>query len=194
MSHPNIPKSEQVFNYNLAGFVAQIIEDDNLCFDDLARISDAWVSEHFSSPIEQILFAELLFLNNGYVMVAFDQAPDVHKNTNPVEFSRHIKIGVYEADFLITTTRGEKKECVVIECDGHDFHEKTKQQAAHDKKRDRWFLRNGYKVLRFTGSEIYNDVASCGEEINSILEDIYEDLYFSEIFGKAERCTKKGAK
>ena len=62
---------------------------------------------------------------------------------------------------------------LIIECDGHDFHEKTKQQATRDKRRDRILQSLGYKVFRFTGSEIYNDAMGCAfEVINSFDTDI----------------------
>lgn len=57
-----------------------------------------------------------------------------------------------------------KKE-IIVECDGHEFHEKTKIQAARDKKRDRVLQSKGYNVFRFTGSEIYNDAISCAYEV-----------------------------
>jgi len=53
---------------------------------------------------------------------------------------------------------------LILECDGHAFHEKTKYQAARDKRRDRALQSLGYKVFRFTGSEIYNDAISCAVE------------------------------
>jgi len=43
---------------------------------------------------------------------------------------------------------------VAVECDGHEFHEKTKEQAQHDKARDRRLQELGWLVARFTGSEI----------------------------------------
>jgi very-short-patch-repair endonuclease len=54
---------------------------------------------------------------------------------------------------------------LIIECDGHDFHEKTKHQAARDKQRDRLLQSIGYKVFRYTGSEIHRDAISCAEEV-----------------------------
>jgi hypothetical protein len=54
---------------------------------------------------------------------------------------------------------------IIIECDGHDFHERTKAQAARDKKRDRILQSIGYNVFRFTGSEIYNDAITCAYEV-----------------------------
>lgn len=77
----------------------------------------------------------------------------------------------YRADFLITV-RGwfgmsdgwREVDRVVVEIDGHDFHERTKQQAAGDRSRDRALTSDGYTVVRFTGSEIYaNPVAAIFE-------------------------------
>ncbi|MDQ3254286.1 MAG: endonuclease domain-containing protein [Acidobacteriota bacterium] len=53
---------------------------------------------------------------------------------------------------------------LIVECDGHDFHEKRKEQAAKDKRRDRILQSLGYRVFRFTGSEIHNDAIACAIE------------------------------
>jgi len=58
-----------------------------------------------------------------------------------------------------------RKFKIVIEADGHDFHEKTKVQAKRDKGRDRDLALEGYTVLHFTGSEIWNDSDSVVDEI-----------------------------
>jgi very-short-patch-repair endonuclease len=73
------------------------------------------------------------------------------------------RIGDYIADFIVW--RQGDPQRVVVECDGHDFHERTAQQAAHDKRRDRFMTRAGYKVLRFTGSEIHRDLWGCVSEV-----------------------------
>ena len=46
---------------------------------------------------------------------------------------------------------------IVVEVDGHDFHERTKEQAKRDKERDRYFTKVGYKIYRYTGSEVYQN-------------------------------------
>ncbi len=77
----------------------------------------------------------------------------------------------YRADFLFSLYRyaSEGKPRLwgrtVVEIDGHDFHERTKQQASRDKKRDRDLLAEGYYTLRFTGSDIFNDPYSFVEEV-----------------------------
>lgn len=68
-------------------------------------------------------------------------------------YESQFKIGKYTADFFIHNF--DKSIKIIIECDGHEFHEKTKEQAQHDKKRDRFLQEQGYRVYRFTGSEIY---------------------------------------
>jgi hypothetical protein len=56
-------------------------------------------------------------------------------------------------------------EKLVVECDGHEFHEKTAEQAKKDKSRDRELLTCGYPVMRFTGSEIYRHPLKCAEQV-----------------------------
>ena len=74
--------------------------------------------------------------------------------------------GRYRLDFAFYHPSGSK---IAIECDGHDFHERTKEQAAHDKQRDRWLQSEGWIVLRFTGSEVYKDAHACVGEILGLM-------------------------
>jgi len=55
---------------------------------------------------------------------------------------------------------------LAIEIDGHEFHEKTKEQAQRDKARDRRLVRcGGHRVLRFTGAEVYANAEACWDEV-----------------------------
>lgn len=51
----------------------------------------------------------------------------------------------------------ETPAAVAVELDGHDFHERTKEQASRDKKRDRSLLSKGWTTIRFTGSDVVRD-------------------------------------
>ena len=84
------------------------------------------------------------------------------------------KIKNYRADFFVElfSCNGNK---YIIECDGHDFHEKTKEQAKYDKQRERIFVQNGYKVLRYSGSEIYKDFESITQELFDIFSNEYAE-------------------
>ena len=67
----------------------------------------------------------------------------------------------YVADFVLITPEAK----FVIECDGHDFHERTKEQARHDRSRDRKMVEAGWLVMRFTGSEIWSNPFACAEQV-----------------------------
>lgn len=68
---------------------------------------------------------------------------------------------------------------IFIECDGHDFHERTKEQAKKDRSRDRRIQGSGAFVLRFTGSEIWADPAECAIEIIDFVSRSYMHPRFS---------------
>ena len=85
-----------------------------------------------------------------------------------------VEIGPYRMDFALVAAAlsHEAKDPetipllkIAIECDGHDFHERTKEQAAHDRARDRFLQGEGLTVLRFTGSEIWRSAEACRNEI-----------------------------
>lgn len=59
---------------------------------------------------------------------------------------------------------------LLIECDGHDFHERTKEQAARDRARDRLAQYGGDPIFRFTGSEIWNAPYDCADEVLQFME------------------------
>jgi very-short-patch-repair endonuclease len=82
----------------------------------------------------------------------------------------------YRADFVITIEdwnwtegRHEQLSKLVVEVDGHDYHERTKEQAEYDKSRDRSITTAGYTVLRFTGREVYRDASAVTSEIEAFL-------------------------
>lgn len=60
---------------------------------------------------------------------------------------------------------------VAIEVDGHEYH-KTKEQRARDAKRDRHLAKCGWTVIRFTGSEVYEDSAKCAKEAAGIIASV----------------------
>lgn len=63
------------------------------------------------------------------------------------------------ADFAVMVH--EARRTIAVFCDGHDFHERTKEQAARDRKIDRDLQFADIPVLRFTGSEIHHDAHGC---------------------------------
>lgn len=86
-----------------------------------------------------------------------------------------VRIADYRVDFLLIM-RGESgaRAGVVIECDGHDYHERTPKQAARDRRRDRQLQALGYRVMRFTGSEICRDPFACADEVWKVWMEFQE--------------------
>jgi len=107
------------------------------------------LGEKCESPIELKLYRQLVHskLDKG-IELQYDKIAEV--NTIP--------------DF----TYPDKK--IAIYCDGHKYHERTKKQARRDRSQDRKLQSLGWTVLRYTGSEIYNNVEKCVEEIRSFLK------------------------
>lgn len=97
------------------------------------------------SPIEQIFYNACIKNNLWYKLF-----PQVEE-------------GKYRIDFAIPD------EKIAIELDGHDSH-KTKEQRTHDAQRERYLQSNGWKLIRFTGSEIYNNLNSCLADLSLFRE------------------------
>lgn len=54
---------------------------------------------------------------------------------------------------------------IAVEADGHPWHERSPEQAARDRARDRALQRAGWMILRFTGTELVRDGGGCAREI-----------------------------
>lgn len=92
------------------------------------------------------------------------------------QFAMHFGKKHFRADFLFLqlvedaeNERVNDVKKVVVEVDGHDFHERTKEQARNDRSRDRFMLREGFYVLRYTGSEVFNNPYVVAREIREFV-------------------------
>lgn len=78
-----------------------------------------------------------------------------------IHICRQVRIRGFCVDFLLW----EPGVALAVECDGHKFHERTTEQVAHDRARDRELLRFGVPTIRFTGTEIHRDARRCAREV-----------------------------
>jgi len=113
-----------------------------------------------SSPIEQIFLLEWKF-------AGLDKKLNVHLSPHePIP----TEVGSYAVDFLIVPEDPALERVkIAIELDGHEFHEKTKDQVRNDKVRERAIVQQGVTVLRFSGSEIVRNARGCVEEVEKFL-------------------------
>lgn len=119
------------------------------------------------SPIEQMLSLELANLRLEYIS-SFNPYIDVIAIEKQQEIT--IKGKKYRVDFLIPVQyKNQENIFFAIECDGHEFHQKTKEQVEKDNKRQRDLQEAGYEVIRFSGTEIYHRAYKCAIEVKNII-------------------------
>lgn len=171
--------ADERFTFNLGERFQDFFTQDFKINDEIDNWGNVfinfWGSDITESPIEELLYSELLFITDGYDYIHVLDGPEEHYGFRTWISPQH-EVGEYRVDFMFGCAGDGKKLYLVVECDGHDFHEKTKEQAANDKARDRFFVKEGYKILRFTGSEIYKDPKKCAEEVEAVLVDMKEEI------------------
>lgn len=83
----------------------------------------------------------------------------------------------YRIDFLfVVGPRPAFRKAIAIECDGHEWHEKTKEQVARDKRRDRRLLADGIPSVRFSGAEIHANAEECAEYLRGLAHFLLGDV------------------
>ena len=134
---------EEALNVHLEDVIDQARMDYSCAFGAM--------SQHCESPIEALFLAAFI----PYML------RDPSYSISPQD-----PIGDYRADFVVSYSPAEGfVRKLVVECDGHDYHERTKEQAERDKRRDRSISAAGMPVFRFTGRELHRDPEACVEEI-----------------------------
>lgn len=137
------------------------------------------------SPIEYAVLLALLWYASTDMAwtITFEERCDRWPGAGLLSIQPQADLGDYRVDFLLTiqrydirTTRYKQESLklysvpLIIECDGHEYHEKTKEQARRDKERDRTLQSLGFPVFRFTGSEIWSNSLRCAEQACNHLE------------------------
>ena len=141
---------------------------------DLTFISSIGIDySRCNSPIEIIFnFAyDLVVFSEGYIGLVLE--PQYEIKTGDKKYYLDFAFIADEVEGMISVKNPNYK--LAIECDGHDFHERTKEQVAHDNEREYDLKMQGFDVLRFSGSQIYNHPFRCAAQtLEYILKKIGE--------------------
>lgn len=150
------------------------------------RHFDHWLRAACESPIEQLFLAQMFASGWGPNEEPFRNWMHLHRDITALGYrpgswilaadgaccacvlQLPVTLGptTYRIDFAFIGNDGSgNHHRFAVELDGHDFHERTKDQASHDKRRDRALAANGWTVLRFTGSDVYRDPAAVLAEV-----------------------------
>lgn len=127
------------------------------------------------SPIEDMFWVAChVFCKAEYKDINPDPEGATRKEDLPegVYISPQAKIGNYRVDFLVEQKRIAPEDTyspVIVELDGHDFHDKDKRQRSYEKARDRFLVKKGYRVLHFTGSDVVADPFRVAHEVLEML-------------------------
>lgn len=129
-----------------------------------SKVEGSFLDNDVASPIEQLFETAVRAIAKleGY---EYDPDPDWvggEPHYFGVWIRPQVKIGKYCVDYCIsvdeqhdainnTTTPGKT---IIVELDGHAFHDTTEKQRRYEKERDRYMQKKGYKVFRYTGAEI----------------------------------------
>lgn len=157
--------------------IEAIIEEAVTVAEEKIRSDIATILDPCASPIERVFIAAFYATYSSssvfFYGAAREFAPPPFEGMHVYP---QVSIDGYRLDFLIADLRKDGvARYTVVECDGHDFHERTKQQASHDKARDRHFQRKGWKVIRFTGSDIWRCPVSAASDAFEIAVGYGED-------------------
>lgn len=76
-----------------------------------------------------------------------------------------VPCGPYRIDLVLYSSKGK----IAIECDGKQYHTAI-NYAKNDKNKNYYLEKRGWRVFRFTGSEIYRNSRKCVDEIIDFME------------------------
>lgn len=112
------------------------------------------------TPIEQIF-------NSALLIYKYVTNESCYLDITP-QYDIQIKDKTYRADFYCEALVFDGVEWlldkkIIIECDGYESHH-TKEQRNRDIYRENELKLNGYSVIRFTGSQIFNHPYECFEK------------------------------
>lgn len=165
---------------NLAGF-AHDIGINNECGSEIEKMLGLVFFMHERVPHYNGLWFEYFtqFWSHPSKLV-FDDLQYFDQKPNTINVFAQVPVDNYRADFICVMKMQSrdlppKLQYLGIECDGHDFHEKTKEQAARDKSRDRSFLLRGIPCMRFAGSEIWKDAYACATQVDEFFRKSFAD-------------------
>lgn len=157
------------------GYDKLLMQTVDVVLSRLSLFEGVWSQElgKAESEIERLMIASIIMTSHyAYDMrVRFHLDGLIENDLNPeidLLIAPQVEIGKinnWRVDFLMLAPAETHWRKLIVECDGHDFHERTKEQAARDRSRDRAAQSNGYEIFRFTGSEIWRDPMGCANQV-----------------------------
>lgn len=123
------------------------------------------------SPIEQIL--DIAFSLYDYHIT---NQLDGCFSEREIQKEIFIEGKKYFADFYFNYVLKNQVLCklkkpLIVECDGFEYHS-SKKQVNYDYERENTLKLKGYDIIRFTGTQIFNDPFGCVEKIKQYMQNL----------------------
>lgn len=114
------------------------------------------------SPLEAIFFAAWLALELGFR----HRYPGSPLFSLTPQLEVEVEEARYRLDFAVFFDRAAHPSIrVAVELDGHDFHERTREQVISRNARDRALQSAGWHVFHYAGSEVAASPLRCASEV-----------------------------
>lgn len=132
------------------------------------------------NPTEKNLPIQVNFMEKGGCFFLFLKGLQIENSTSRYQILPQYSLSLDEKRFrldiaiLMEEKSNDKlilRKKYCIECDGHDFHS-SKSQITEDNKRMRLLTKDGWIVLRYSGSEIYNINQSAIMDLDEIINKL----------------------
>lgn len=147
-------------------------------FEIASRTAMALLCQHwkiFQTEKERqdaLLIAEIFPQQTSYLVESLPKCESPIERAFVFELARHCipaipqyAIPPYRADFALADYR------IVVELDGHDYHA-SREARQRDAQRDRFLSANGWRVIRFTGREVYQHPSRCAIDLSHIIKGL----------------------
>jgi very-short-patch-repair endonuclease len=150
--------------------VSRVVDCSRVYFECAVARECERLAKYCESPIEVMLGAAFCIRSDlgipGFAVIVPPGQDHPKPGKHRLLIHPQYEWESYRIDFAFDAAWGKT---VFVECDGHDFHERTKEQAERDRAKDRRIQEAGITIFRFTGSEIYRDPANCAEQVINFL-------------------------
>ena len=123
-------------------------------FNKLCHFYDGWICRVYPEHEYQQALAEKKINGGSFVLV-----PQWSVN----------QVGLVDLAVFIPGLN-HRQPVVVVECDGHQFHERTPEQASKDRRRVRILQRLGIWVYPFTGTDVVRNSEESAQEIAEFID------------------------
>lgn len=149
--------------------------------------TDFLARHRLESPAEQI-FAVWFFAIDRTLQYHFDLIPQANITANGHAY--RVDFRVLPADVLALHELGTYRLTfprLAVEVDGHEWHERTRQQVNHRNRRDRDLQDAGWRLFHFAGGEVVTQPDRCVAEVLRVAYQAWKELL--EILYRRKRLT-----